>query len=217
MANSTTTAAAEPAGKFSPLAGSEKALKDLKASLGTNDKIVSQEKLADVDLGSIGRTNRTGISVGETYEFLQLSDYANYLQNGSIAVVDHTSSTGRKSKRMYVLVDAYYETDDKEIGRHRKYTDVGNLFKTEYISSVRPNDNGIVVDSSARRSVIDEFSNKDIADLRTPEEIYKFLAGKKIKGVLSTNSYLQQRFENRRPVTGEFESRQVTLPEIVEA
>lgn len=216
MANSTTTAAAGTAGKFSPLAGSEKALKDLKANFGTNDKVVPSDKLDEIDLSSIGRSNRTGISTGETFEFLSLADYADWKNNGSLVVVNHTSATGRKSQRLYALVNAYYESNDQKVGEHRKYTDLGNMIKWQYVSSVAPDEKGIVVDASARRAPIEEGSNMDLANLRTPEEIYKYLAGKKVQGVLSTNSYLQQRFENRRPVTGEFEARQITIPQIAE-
>lgn len=216
MANSKITATVESAGKFSPLAGSETALKDLKAGLSTNSKIVPADKLNEIDLSSIGRINRTGISVGETFEFLQLSDYEDWKNNGSLIVVNHTSSTGRKSQRLYALVNAFYESNGQRVCEHRKYTDLGNLAKYQFATPVAPDENGVIHDTNARRVAIDEANNMDLVNLRTPEEIYRFLAGRSITGVLSAQSYVQQRFESRRPVANEYTMQQITLVRIDE-
>lgn len=201
------------------IAGQAQALTDLQASIKGNKtaKVVTPENLATIELSEVGRTNTTGLGNGEVFEFLSKEEYAAYKENGSIQLVTSTSASGRIYTRMYALVNAYYVTSDgTRTGEHKKFTDVSNMVKTEYISSAAP-ENGIVKDSSPRRQTInDDGTNTALGKLHTPYERLEYLAGKKIQGVLSKDKYLMQIFENRRPKDGEYEFRQVTLPNEIE-
>ena len=197
------------------IVGQAQALADLQASIKGNKtaKVVTPENLATIELSEVGRTNTTGLGNGEVFEFLSKEEYAAYKENGSIQLVTSKSSSGRIYTRMYALVNSYYMTSDgTKTGEHKKFTDVSNMVKTEYVSSVAP-ENGIVKDSSPRRQTInDGGTNAELGELRTPYERLEWLAGKKIQGVLSEERHLQQAFENRQPKPGEFEFRQITLP-----
>lgn len=195
--------------------GQAQALADLQSSIKGNKtaKVVTPENLATITLSEVGRTNTTGLGNGEVFEFLSKEEYAAYKENGSIQLVTTKSSSGRIYTRMYALVNSYYMTSDgTKTGEHKKFTDVSNMVKTEYVSSVAA-ENGIVKDSSPRRQTInDSGTNVELGELRTPYERLEWLAGKKIQGVLSEDKHLQQVFENRQPKPGEFEFRQITLP-----
>lgn len=197
------------------IVGQAQALADLQASIKGNKtaKVVTPENLATIELSEVGRTNTTGLGNGEVFEFLSKEEYAAYKENGSIQLVTSKSTSGRTYTRMYALVNSYYMTSDgTKTGEHKKFTDVSNMVKTEYVSSVAP-ENGIVKDSSPRRQTInDGGTNAELGELRTPYERLEWLAGKKIQGVLSEGKHLQQAFENRQPKPGEFEFRQITLP-----
>lgn len=197
------------------IVGQAQALADLQASIKGNKtaKVVTPENLATIELSEVGRTNTTGLGNGEVFEFLSKEEYTAYKENGSIQLVTSKSTSGRTYTRMYALVNSYYMTSDgTKTGEHKKFTDVSNLVKTEYVSSVAP-ENGIVKDSSPRRQTInDGGTNAELGELRTPYERLEWLAGKKIQGVLSEDKHLQQAFENRQPKPGEFEFRQITLP-----
>lgn len=205
-------------GKLSNIEGVKEAQEILEDRLDSRrDEILpppDDDKLLgdDTVLEAIGRSNRTGYALGETFEFFPMDVYSNWRENKSILVVEHTSRNNRKSNRLYALVNAFYKVGSGKVAEHVKYTDMGNIVKYEYLSEVAPDDKNIVHDDSARRSVIDDASNKDLADLRTPYEILKALAGKKITGTESQSAHLQQRFEGGYPVTGEFISQKVTLP-----
>ena len=197
------------------IAGQAQALADLQASIKGNKtaKVVTPENLATITLSEVGRTNTTGLGNGEVFEFLSKEEYTAYKENGSIQLVTNKSASGRIYTRMYALVNSYYMTSDgTKTGEHKKFTDVSNMVKTEYVSSVAP-ENGIVKDPSPRRQTInDGGTNAELGELRTPYERLEWLAGKKIQGVLSEDKHLQQAFENRQPKPGEFEFRQITLP-----
>lgn len=197
------------------IVGQAQALADLQASIKGNKtaKVVTPENLATIELSEVGRTNTTGLGNGEVFEFLSKEEYTAYKENGSIQLVTSKSTSGRTYTRMYALVNAYYMTSDgTKTGEHKKFTDVSNIVKTEYISNIAP-ENGIVKDSSPRRQTInDGGTNAELGELRTPYERLEWLAGKKIQGVLSEDKHLQQAFENRQPKQGEFEFRQITLP-----
>lgn len=201
------------------IAGQAQALADLQSSIKGNKtaKVVTPENLATISLSDVGRTNTTGLGNGEVFEFLSKADYDAYKENGSIQLVTSKSASGRQYTRLYALVNAYYVTSDgSRTGEHKKFTDVSNMVKTEYISSAAP-ENGVVKDSSPRRQTInDDGTNAALGELRTPYERLEWLAGKKIQGVLSEDKHLQQVFENRRPKDGEYEFRQITLPNEIE-
>ena len=198
------------------IVGQAQALADLQASIKGNKtaKVVTPENLATIELSEVGRTNTTGLGNGEVFEFLSKEEYAAYKENGSIQLVTSKTSSGRIYTRMYALVNAYYMTSDgTHTGEHKKFTDVSNMVKTEYISNIEP-ENGIVKDPSTprRQTINDGGTNAELGELRTPYERLEWLAGKKIQGVLSEDKHLQQVFENRQPKPGEFEFRQITLP-----
>ena len=201
------------------IAGQAQALADLQSSIKGNKtaKVVTPENLATISLSDVGRTNTTGLGNGEVFEFLSKADYDAYKENGSVQLVTSKSASGRQYTRLYALVNAYYITSDgSKTGEHKKFTDVSNMVKTEYISSTAP-ENGVVKDSSPRRQTInDDGTNAALGELRTPYERLEWLAGKKIQGTLSEDKYLQQVFENRRPKDGEYEFRQITLPNEIE-
>lgn len=198
------------------IVGQAQALADLQASIKGNKsaKVVTPENLATIELSEVGRTNTTGLGNGEVFEFLSKEEYDSYKENGSIQLVTTKSSSGRVYTRMYALVNAYYVTSEgTHTGEHKKFTDVSNLVKTEYVSSVPP-ENGIVKDptSPRRQTINDGGTNAELGELRTPYERLEWLAGKKIQGVLSEGKHLQPVFENRQLKPGEYEFRQVTLP-----
>lgn len=197
------------------IVGQAQALADLQTSIKGNKsaKIVTPENLAIIELSEVGRTNTTGLGNGEIFEFLSKEEYAAYKENGSIQLVTTKSASGRIYTRMYALVNAYYVTSDGvKTGEHKKFTDVSNMVKTEYISNITP-ENGIVKDPTSRRQTInDGGTNAELGELRTPYERLEWLASKKIQGVLSEDKHLQPIFENRQLKPGEFEFRQVTLP-----
>lgn len=200
-----------------PIEGQAQALADLQSSIKGNKtaKVVTPENLATIELSEVGRTNTTGLGNGEVFEFLSKAEYDNYKENGSIQLVTSKSASGRSYTRMYALVNAYYlTTTGDKTGEHKKFTDVSNMVKTEYVSAIPANDKGIVEDSSSpRRQTIDDGgTNAALGELRTPLERLSYLAGKKIQGVLSADEHLVQMFENRRPVDGKYEFRQITLP-----
>lgn len=204
-------------GKLSKIEGAAEALENLEDRLGQRDSIIPADDSAlnnDKALEAIGRSNRTGYALGETFAFFPMEVYDNWKENKSILVVEHTSRNNRTSNRLYALVNAFYKAGTGRVSEHVKYTDMGNIVKYEYLSEMAPDDKQIVHDDSARRSVIVDASNQELANLRTPYEILKALAGKKITGVESQESHLQQRFEGGYPVAGEFISQKVTLPYI---
>lgn len=199
------------------IVGQAQALADLQASIKGNKtaKVVTPENLATIELSEVGRSNTTGLGNGEVFEFLSKEEYAAYKENGSIQLVTSKSASGRIYTRMYALVNAYYMTSEgAKTGEHKKFTDIANVVKTEYVSSVEPDENGIVKDPSSprRQTINDDGTNAELGELRTPYERLEWLAGKKIQGVLSEDKHLQQVFENRQPKPGEFEFRQITLP-----
>ena len=184
------------------IVGQAQALADLQASIKGNKtaKVVTPENLATITLSEVGRTNTTGLGNGEVFEFLSKEEYAAYKENGSIQLVTSKSASGRTYTRMYALVNSYYMTSDgTKTGEHKKFTDVSNMVKTEYVSSVVP-ENGIVKDPSTprRQTINDGGTNAELGELRTPYERLEW--------------HLQQAFENRQPKPGEFEFRQITLP-----
>lgn len=201
------------------IAGQAKALADLQTSIKGNKtaKVVSPENLATIALSEIGRSNTTGLANGEVFEFLTKEEYDSYKENGSIQVVTTKSRNGRTYERLYALVESYFLTSAGEkSGAHKKFTDVSNIVKTEYVSNVPANDKGHISDPSARRQTIDDGGiNAELGELRTPYERLMHLAGKKLQGVLSEDKYCQQVFENRQPVDNTFEMRQVTLPSAI--
>jgi len=198
------------------IAGQAQALADLQSSIKGNKtaKLATPENLASIELSEIGRTNATGLGNGEVFEFLSKADYDAYKENGSLQVVTTKSRSGRTYTRLYALVNAYYlTTSGDKTGEHKKFTDISNIVKTEYVSTVAPDEKGHIVDASARRQTIaDGGLNEALGELRTPYERLQFLAGKKIQGVLSESEHCQQVFESRQPVENTYEMRQITLP-----
>lgn len=198
------------------IAGQAQALADLQSSIKGNKtaKLATPENLASIELSEIGRTNATGLGNGEVFEFLSKADYNAYKENGSLQVVTTKSRSGRTYTRLYALVNAYYlTTSGDKTGEHKKFTDISNIVKTEYVSAVAPDEKGHIVDASARRQTIaDGGLNEALGELRTPYERLQFLAGKKIQGVLSESEHCQQVFESRQPVENTYEMRQITLP-----
>ena len=198
------------------IAGQAQALADLQSSIKGNKtaKLATPENLASIELSEIGRTNATGLGNGEVFEFLSKADYNAYKENGSLQVVTTKSRSGRTYTRLYALVNAYYlTTSGDKTGEHKKFTDISNIVKTEYVSTVAPDEKGHIVDASARRQTIaDGGLNEALGELRTPYERLQFLAGKKIQGVLSESEHCQQVFESRQPVENTYEMRQITLP-----
>lgn len=198
------------------IAGQAQALADLQSSIKGNKtaKLATLENLASIELSEIGRTNATGLGNGEVFEFLSKADYDAYKENGSLQVVTTKSRSGRTYTRLYALVNAYYlTTSGDKTGEHKKFTDISNIVKTEYVSTVAPDEKGHIVDASARRQTIaDGGLNEALGELRTPYERLQFLAGKKIQGVLSESEHCQQVFESRQPVENTYEMRQITLP-----
>lgn len=198
------------------IAGQAQALADLQSSIKGNKtaKLATPENLASIELSEIGRTNATGLGNGEVFEFLSKADYDAYKENGSLQVVTTKSRSGRTYVRLYALVNAYYlTTSGDKTGEHKKFTDISNIVKTEYVSTIAPDEKGHIVDASARRQTIaDGGLNEALGELRTPYERLQFLAGKKIQGVLSESEHCQQVFESRQPVENTYEMRQITLP-----
>lgn len=198
------------------IAGQAQALADLQSSIKGNKtaKLATPENLASIELSEIGRTNATGLGNGEVFEFLSKADYDAYKENGSLQVVTTKSRSGRTYTRLYALVNAYYLTmSGDKTGEHKKFTDISNIVKTEYVSTVAPDEKGHIIDASARRQTIaDGGLNEALGELRTPYERLQFLAGKKIQGVLSESEHCQQVFESRQPVENTYEMRQITLP-----
>lgn len=198
------------------IAGQAQALADLQSSIKGNKtaKLATPENLASIELSEIGRTNATGLGNGEVFEFLSKADYDAYKENGSLQVVTTKSRSGRTYTRLYALVNAYYlTTSGDKTGEHKKFTDISNIVKTEYVSTIAPDEKGHIVDASARRQTIaDGGLNEALGELRTPYERLQFLAGKKIQGVLSESEHCQQVFESRQPVENTYEMRQITLP-----
>ena len=198
------------------IAGQAQALADLQSSIKGNKtaKLATPENLASIELSEIGRTNATGLGNGEVFEFLSKADYDAYKENGSLQVVTTKSRSGRTYTRLYALVNAYYLTmSGDKTGEHKKFTDISNIVKTEYVSTVAPDEKGHIIDASARRQTIaDGGLNEALGELRTPYERLQFLAGKKIPGVLSESEHCQQVFESRQPVENTYEMRQITLP-----
>lgn len=198
------------------IAGQAQALADLQSSIKGNKtaKLATLENLASIELSEIGRTNATGLGNGEVFEFLSKADYDAYKENGSLQVVTTKSRSGRTYTRLYALVNAYYlTTSGDKTGEHKKFTDISNIVKTEYVSTIAPDEKGHIIDASARRQTIaDGGLNEALGELRTPYERLQFLAGKKIQGVLSESEHCQQVFESRQPVENTYEMRQITLP-----
>lgn len=198
------------------IAGQAQALADLQSSIKGNKtaKLATPENLASIELSEIGRTNATGLGNGEVFEFLSKADYDAYKENGSLQVVTTKSRSGRTYTRLYALVNAYYlTTSGDKTGEHKKFTDISNIVKTEYVSTIAPDEKGHIIDASARRQTIaDGGLNEALGELRTPYERLQFLAGKKIQGVLSESEHCQQVFESRQPVENTYEMRQITLP-----
>ena len=198
----------------------EKAVDELSKTIkrgNSANKIVATSDVSDIE--NTGVTNTTGLAAGEYFQFFTKAEYEDWKNNGLLQKVTTFSNSGprREYSRLYVAVTSYRKSSNGDIvGKQVKFTDAGNLSKTEYLSSVAPDEKGNVIDSGATRQTIQGGLNEEIASCYTPYEKVLFLAGQTISGVLSEEAHLQQKFDGRQPVANTYVWRKITLPERAE-
>lgn len=198
----------------------DKAVEELSKTIkrgNTANKIVAASDVSDIE--NTGVTNTTGLAAGEFFQFFSKEEYADWKNNGLLQKVTtySNSSPRREYNRLYVAVTSYRKSSSGDIvGKQVKFTDAGNLSKTEFISAVSPDEKGNVVDSGATRQTIPGGLNEEIASCYTPYEKVLFLAGSTISGILSEEAHLQQKFDGRQPVANTYVWRKITLPERAE-
>ena len=183
----------------------------------TANKIVATNEVSNIE--STGVTNTTGLAAGEYFQFFSKAEYEDWKNNGLLQKVCtfSNSSPRREYSRLYVAVTSYRKSAAGEIvGKQVKFTDAGNLSKTEFISAVAPDEKGNVLDTGATRQTIAGGLNEEIASCYTPYEKVLFLAGSTITGVLSPEAHLQQKFDGRQPVANTYVWRKISLPERAE-
>lgn len=182
------------------------------------NKIVATNDVSDIE--NTGVTNTTGLGSGEYFQFFTKSEYEDWKNNGLLQkaiTVTNRNGERREYTRLYVAVNSYRKSASGDIvAKQVKFTDAGNLSKTEFLSSVEPDEKGAVVDAAAARQTIPGGLNEEIASCYTPYEKVLFLAGSTICGKLSNEAHLQQKFDGRQPVANTYIWRKITLPEMAE-
>lgn len=176
----------------------------------TPGKLVASDSVTSIQ--ETGVTNTTGLGAGEYFVFFKKEEYEKWKENGLLQVV-HFQKNNRSYDRLYVAVRSYrMSSSGEKVAETVKFTDAGNLSKTEIISSVSPNTNGEIVDTAATRQPIEDNLNLEISSCYTPYDKVMYLAGSTIMGVLSERPYLQQKFDNRAPVANTYVARKIALP-----
>lgn len=180
------------------------------SSSTTPGKVVAANSVTSIQ--ETGVTNTTGLGAGEYFVFFKKEEYENWRENGLLQVV-HFTKASRSYDRLYVAVRSYrMASSGEKVAETVKFTDAGNLSKTEIISSVAPNEKGEIVDTAATRQPIEDNLNLEISSCYTPYDKVMHLAGSTIMGVLSERPYLQQKFDNRAPVANTYIARKIALP-----
>lgn len=139
---------------------------------------------------------------GEIAEFFTAEHYISYPDY--IQIVETIYGDGQVSTSLFALCERYFLVNNRKIGGHLSYIDVGGLVRRHFdLTGLSPDAEGKV--KGAVRAIVPYDFNLKLASFEQPwSMLTNFLAGKKVRAKRSTDKLFFQAFVNRQPVPDKY-------------